>query len=304
MLNARIRFLLIAMKSSTQGMLYALTAFLIWGIAPLYFKHIGFVPAEEIVTHRIIWSCLFLILLVWWTKTGRQVLEVFQHPRYLALLTLTALLIAANWLLFIWAINHDHMLESSLGYFINPLLNILLGMLFLGETLRRWQWFAVALAVIGVVLQIVMLGTFPWIALTLAGSFAVYGLIRKKIAVDSLTGLLIETLVLMPVATWYLFIHANSATSQLSQNPLSLNLWLFAAGIITTVPLLCFTAGAKRLRLSTIGFFQYLGPSLMFIFAITLYHEPIVWQKWLTFLLIWSALVLFSWDAWRQNKQR
>lgn len=291
------------MKSSTQGMLYALTAFLIWGVAPLYFKHIGFVPAEEIVTHRIIWSCLFLIGLVWWSKTGREVLAVFRTPRYLLLLTLTALLIAVNWLLFIWAINHDHMLESSLGYFINPLLNILLGMLFLGERLRRWQWFAVALAVIGVVLQIVMLGTFPWIALTLAGSFAVYGLIRKKIAVDSLTGLLIETLVLTPVATWYLFIHANSATSQLSQNPLSLNLWLFAAGIITTVPLLCFTAGAKRLRLSTIGFFQYLGPSLMFIFAITLYHEPIVWQKWLTFALIWSALVIFSWDAVRHNRK-
>lgn len=291
------------MKSSTQGMLYALTAFLIWGVAPLYFKHIGFVPAEEIVTHRIIWSCLFLIGLVWWSKTGREVLAVFRTPRYLLLLTLTALLIAVNWLLFIWAINHDHMLESSLGYFINPLLNILLGMLFLGERLRRWQWFAVALAVIGVVLQIVMLGTFPWIALTLAGSFAVYGLIRKKIAVDSLTGLLIETLVLTPVAAWYLFIHANSATSQLSQNPLSLNLWLFAAGIITTVPLLCFTAGAKRLRLSTIGFFQYLGPSLMFIFAITLYHEPIVWQKWLTFALIWSALVIFSWDAVRNNRK-
>ena len=304
MLNARLRFLLIAMKSSTQGMLYALTAFLIWGIAPLYFKHIGFVPAEEIVTHRIIWSCLFLILLVWWTKTGRQVLEVFQHPRYLALLTLTALLIAANWLLFIWAINHDHMLESSLGYFINPLLNIVLGMLFLGETLRRWQWLAVALATSGVILQIITLGVFPWIALSLASSFAVYGLIRKKIAVDSLTGLLVETVLLTPLAAWYLFFHADTTTSHLSQNPLSLNLWLLAAGIITTVPLLCFTAGAKRLRLSTIGFFQYLGPSLMFIFAITLYHEPIVWQKWLTFLLIWSALVLFSWDAWRQNKQR
>jgi rarD protein len=303
MIGSYLSFSLFIMKSSTQGMLYALTAFLIWGVAPLYFKHIGFVPAEEIVTHRIIWSCLFLIGLVWWSKTGREVLAVFRTPRYLLLLTLTALLIAVNWLLFIWAINHDHMLESSLGYFINPLLNILLGMLFLGERLRRWQWFAVALAVIGVVLQIVMLGTFPWIALTLAGSFAVYGLIRKKIAVDSLTGLLIETLVLTPVATWYLFIHANSATSQLSQNPLSLNLWLFAAGIITTVPLLCFTAGAKRLRLSTIGFFQYLGPSLMFIFAITLYHEPIVWQKWLTFALIWSALVIFSWDAVRNNRK-
>ncbi|MDD2344425.1 MAG: EamA family transporter RarD, partial [Tolumonas sp.] len=249
------------MKSSTQGMLYALTAFLIWGIAPLYFKHIGFVPAEEIVTHRIIWSCLFLILLVWWTKTGRQVLAVFQHPRYLALLTLTAILIAANWLLFIWAINHDHMLESSLGYFINPLLNILLGMLFLGETLRRWQWLAVALAVSGVMLQIITLGVFPWIALSLASSFAVYGLIRKKIAVDSLTGLLVETVMLTPLAAWYLFFHADTPTSHLSQNPLVLNLWLLAAGIITTVPLLCFTAGAKRLRLSTIGFFQYLGPS-------------------------------------------
>lgn len=291
------------MKSSTQGMLYALTAFFIWGVAPLYFKHIGFVPAGEIVTHRIIWSCVFLILLVWWTKSGRAVLAVFRHPRYLALLTLTAVLIAANWLLFIWAINHDHMLESSLGYFINPLLNILLGMLFLGERLRQWQWFAVALAVSGVVLQIVTLGVFPWIALALAGSFAVYGLLRKKMAVDSLTGLLVETLVLTPVAAWYLFLYADSATSQLSQNTLTLNLWLIAAGIITTVPLLCFTAGAKRLRLSTIGFFQYIGPSLMFIFAITLYHEPIVWQKWLTFALIWSALVVFSWDALRHTQQ-
>lgn len=291
------------MKSSTQGMLYALTAFLIWGVAPLYFKHIGFVPADEIVTHRIIWSCVFLILLVWWTKAGRAVLAVFRQPRYLVLLTVTAVLIAANWLLFIWAINHDHMLESSLGYFINPLLNILLGMLFLGERLRRWQWFAVALAVSGVVLQIVTLGVFPWIALSLAGSFAVYGLLRKKMPVDSLTGLLIETLVLTPVAAWYLFLYADSTTSQLSQNTLSLNLWLIAAGIITTIPLLCFTAGAKRLRLSTIGFFQYLGPSLMFIFAITLYHEPIVWQKWLTFALIWSALVVFSWDALRQSQQ-
>lgn len=291
------------MKSSTQGMLYALTAFLIWGVAPLYFKHIGFVPADEIVTHRIIWSCVFLILLVWWTKTGRAVLAVFRQPRYLLLLTVTAVLIAANWLLFIWAINHDHMLESSLGYFINPLLNILLGMLFLGERLRQWQWFAVALAVSGVVLQIVTLGVFPWIALALAGSFAVYGLLRKKMAVDSLTGLLVETLVLTPVAAWYLFLYADSATSQLSQNTLALNLWLIAAGIITTVPLLCFTAGAKRLRLSTIGFFQYIGPSLMFIFAITLYHEPIVWQKWLTFALIWSALVVFSWDALRHTQQ-
>ncbi len=291
------------MKSSTQGMLYALTAFFIWGVAPLYFKHIGFVPAGEIVTHRIIWSCVFLILLVWWTKSGRAVLAVFRHPRYLALLTLTAVLIAANWLLFIWAINHDHMLESSLGYFINPLLNILLGMLFLGERLRQWQWFAVALAVSGVVLQIVTLGVFPWIALALAGSFAVYGLLRKKMAVDSLTGLLVETLVLTPVAAWYLFLYADSATSQLSQNTLALNLWLIAAGIITTVPLLCFTAGAKRLRLSTIGFFQYIGPSLMFIFAITLYHEPIVWQKWLTFALIWAALVVFRWDALRHTQK-
>ena len=225
MLNSHLRFLLVAMKSSTQGMLYALTAFLIWGIAPLYFKHIGFVPAEEIVTHRIIWSCLFLILLVWWTKTGRQVLDVFRHPRYLALLTLTAVLIAGNWLLFIWAINHDHMLESSLGYFINPLLNILLGMLFLGETLRRWQWLAVALAVSGVLLQIITLGVFPWIALSLASSFAVYGLIRKKIAVDSLTGLLVETVMLTPIAAWYLFLHADTATSHLSQNAMTLNLW-------------------------------------------------------------------------------
>jgi len=140
--------------------------------------------------------------------------------------------------------------------------------------LRRWQWLAVALAVSGVLLQIITLGVFPWIALSLASSFAVYGLIRKKIAVDSLTGLLVETVVLTPLAAWYLFFHADTATSHLSQNAMALNLWLLAAGIITTVPLLCFTAGAKSLRLSTIGFFQYIGPSLMFIFAVTLYHEP------------------------------
>ncbi len=290
------------MKSSTQGMLYALTAFLIWGVAPLYFKYIGFVPADEIVTHRIIWSCVFLVALVWWTKSGKEFFAVLTTPRFLIQLTITAILIAGNWLLFIWAINHDHMLESSLGYFINPLLNILLGMLFLGETLRRWQWIAVALAVSGVILQIIMLGTFPWIALTLASSFAFYGLLRKKMPVDALTGLLVETLVLTPVAFVYLVFFAHSATSNLFANSLSLDLWLFAAGIITTVPLLCFTAGAKRLRLSTIGFFQYLGPSLMFIFAITIYNEPIVWQKWLTFALIWFALVIFSWDGLRHAK--
>ncbi len=290
------------MKSSTQGMLYALTAFFIWGVAPLYFKFLNFVPPTEIVTHRIIWSCVFLIALVWWTKSGRTILDVMRQPKMLLQLTLTAILIAGNWLLFIWAINHDHMLESSLGYFINPLLNIVLGMLFLGETLRRWQWIAVSMAVIGVILQIIMLGSFPWIALTLASTFAIYGLLRKKMPVDALSGLLVETLVLTPVAAWYLAFVAQSNTSNLLHNSLSLNLWLFAAGIITTVPLLCFTAGAKRLKLSTIGFFQYLGPSMMFIFAITLYHEPIVWQKWLTFILIWSALVVFSWDGLRHTK--
>ena len=292
------------MSNEQKGILYALSAFLIWGVCPIYFKWLTAVPAGEILTHRIIWSCVLLLVLLVVTRQGYKVRQVLRQPRQLLNLTLSALLVAGNWLLFIWSVNHNHLLEASLGYYINPLLNILLGMLFLGERLRRLQWLAVGLTTLGVLVQVVMIGHLPWIALTLAGSFGIYGLIRKKIPVDAQSGLFVETLLLLPLALFYLLAIADSPTSDMSANPLSLNLLLLAAGVVTTVPLLLFTAGARLIPLSTLGFIQYLGPSLMFLLAITLYGEPIQGAKLLTFGFIWLALALFSAESWRYARRQ
>ncbi len=200
-------------------------------------------------------------------------------------------------MLFIWAVNNHHMLEASLGYFINPLVNILLGMIFLGERFRRLQWLAVILAFCGVLVQLWTFGSLPIIGLGLAFSFAFYGLVRKKIAVDAQTGMLVETLWLLPVAAIWLFGITDSPTSHMGENPWSLNLLLMAAGVVTTIPLLCFTGAATRLRLSTLGFFQYIGPTLMFLLAVTFYGEVPGKDKMVTFGFIWVALAVFIVDA-------
>lgn len=284
-------------KQTRQGVLLALAAYLIWGIAPAYFKLIHYVPADEILTHRVIWSFFFMVALVSLGRQWPKVRQVFRTPKKVLGLGLSAVLVGGNWLLFIWAVNNHHMLEASLGYFINPLVNVLLGMIFLGERFRRMQWVAVLLAVCGVLIQLWTFGSVPLIALGLAFSFAFYGLIRKRIAVDAGSGMLIETLWLLPVAAIYLFGIANSATSHMGQNPLSLNLLLIAAGVVTTVPLLCFTGAANRLRLSTLGFFQYIGPTLMFMLAVIFYGEVPGQDKMVTFGFIWAALALFIMDA-------
>ncbi|HFZ8996568.1 TPA: EamA family transporter RarD [Citrobacter freundii] len=284
-------------KQTRQGVLLALVAYFIWGIAPAYFKLIYYVPADEILTHRVIWSFFFMVALISLSRQWPQIKKLRQTPGKIFLLALSAVLVGGNWLLFIWAVNNHHLLEASLGYFINPLVNILLGMIFLGERFRRMQWLAVALAVCGVLVQLWTFGSLPVIALGLAFSFAFYGLVRKKIAVEAQTGMLVETLWLLPVAAIYLFAIADSPTSHLGQNSLSLNLLLIAAGVVTTVPLLCFTGAATRLRLSTLGFFQYIGPTLMFLLAVTFYGETPGADKMVTFAFIWTALAIFIMDA-------
>ncbi|HFI5325991.1 TPA: EamA family transporter RarD [Serratia liquefaciens] len=292
-------------QQTRQGIFFALAAYFIWGIAPAYFKLIQQVPADEILTHRVIWSFFFMLALITLGRNWSQVRAACHNRKRLFLLAVTAVLIGGNWLLFIWAVNNHHMLEASLGYFINPLVNVLLGMLFLGERFRRMQWIAVVLAFAGVLIQLWQFGSLPIIGLGLAFSFALYGLLRKKIAIDAQTGMLIETLWLLPVAAAYLFLFADSPTSHLSANPWSLNLLLVAAGIVTTVPLLFFTAAATRLRLSTLGFFQYLGPTLMFLLAVTFYGETVGQDKLVTFGFIWAALLLFILDAlYTQRKLR
>lgn len=280
-----------------QGIGYALGAYLLWGIAPAYFKLVKEVPPTEIMTHRVIWSVLFMLLLITLSRNWNPVCSVMRQPKKVLLLAVTAFTIGSNWLLYIWAVNNQHILEASLGYFISPLLNVVLGMLFMRERFRPLQWLAVLLAALGVLVQLWTFGSVPMIALGLALTFAFYGLMRKKIQVDAQSGMLIETLWMFPLAAIYLLGFADSATSHLSANPMSLNLKLVAAGIVTTVPLMLFAAACTRLRLSTVGFFQYLGPTLMFLLAVLFYGETVTPDKMVTFGFIWLALAFFIVDA-------
>lgn len=291
-------------NTARQGVLCALGAYFIWGLAPAYFKLIDYVPANEILAHRILWSAVFMLVLLTLGRRWPQVRRSLRRGRLLMALALTSVLIGSNWLLFIWAVNHHHMLEASLGYFINPLVNVLLGMLFLGERFRRWQWLAVVLASAGVLVQLWMFGSLPLIALGLALTFALYGLLRKKIGIDAQTGMLIETLSLLPAAAVYLFFVADTPTSHLSANGWHLNTLLASAGVLTTVPLLLFTAAANRLRLSTVSFFQYLGPTLMFLLAVGFYGEALSADKLYTFAFIWLALGVFIADALLAQRRR
>ncbi|MEZ8700201.1 EamA family transporter RarD [Vibrio lentus] len=290
-------------QRTRQGILLAVAAYTMWGIAPIYFKSLSEVSPFEILSHRVVWSFFLLAFLLHMSRGWRKVRDTLTSKPKMLYLVATSILVGANWLIFIWAVNSNHMLDASLGYYINPLINVLLGMFFLGERLRKLQWFAVALAAIGVIIQLIAFGSVPIVAIALAFSFGFYGLLRKKVSLEAQTGLFIETLVMLPIAATYLLFIADSATSDFSMNPMQLNLLLVAAGVITTVPLLCFTGAATRLKLSTLGFFQYIGPSLMFLLAVLIYGEAFTSDKAITFAFIWGALVIFSFDGLRNNKK-
>ncbi|GAB3024982.1 EamA family transporter RarD [Bowmanella dokdonensis] len=285
-------------RTAQTGVLLAIAAYSMWGVAPMYFKLLLEVPATDILLHRIVWSMLILLVLVVVLRQVGKVREAIVNIRVMKVLLVSGLLLAGNWLLFIWAINNDHLLDASLGYYINPLLNVALGRIFLGERLRQMQKYAVGLAVTGVAILIISFGQVPWIALALAGSFGIYGLLRKQVAVDSLPGLMLETLLMMPFAIAYWIWLASPASNMLA-NPWDLNAILVCAGIVTTAPLLCFTGAARRIMYSTLGFFQYIGPSIMFILAVFLYKEPLHQERVITFALVWTGLALFSYDSYR-----
>jgi chloramphenicol-sensitive protein RarD len=253
--------------------------------------------------HRIVWSCVLLLIIVVVSNKWQAVKSLIQQPKMIARLALSSIFLAINWFMFIWAINNDHLLDASLGYFINPLFSVALGMIFLNEKLRKWQWFAVFLAIVGVVVQFIALGSLPVISFVLAGSFGIYGLLRKQMHVDSLIGLLIESMLMLPIALVFWWFFVNSATGNMFHNTWSLNSTLIFAGVITTAPLLCFTTAAKKLTLTVLGFFQYVGPSLMFILAIVIYNEPLQVAKLTTFFFIWSALFVFSFDSYRARRK-
>jgi chloramphenicol-sensitive protein RarD len=261
-----------------------------------------FMPALEILMHRVVWSALVLSLLILMLQQWSSVRRAMGSKKIMLTLLAAGTLLAANWLLFIWAVNNDQLLEASLGYYINPLLNILFGRLFLAERLRKLQKVAVVLALSGVVVAVVGLGYLPWVALVLALSFSLYGLLRKTVAVDSLPGLFIETLMMLPFALLYWLWFAGESSDMLS-NGASSNTLLLLAGIITTAPLLCFTAAARRIRYTTLGFFQYIGPSIMFVLAVFYYQEPLYVERLLTFVFVWIGLVIFCWDSLNQFRR-
>jgi len=279
-----------------MGVFYALGAYLMWGIAPLYFKYLEFVPVYEILAHRVIWSAVVTALFITYLKDWPNVWSVFHSMKNVTTLTITSLLISCNWVVFIWAVNNERMLEASLGYFINPIFNVVLGLIFLGERFSRLKWLAVTLAFVGVSAQAWQLGELPWVSLVLPISFALYGLLRKKVKVKAITGLFIETLVVLPIALIYLIIFAESTTAHFFNNSLTLNLWLMFAGVVTALPLIFFGQATLRLPLSTLGFFQYLAPSLLFLFAVLLYDEPISFIKIFTFACIWTGILVFIFE--------
>ena len=286
------------------GILNAVSAYTMWGVAPLYFKFLTDIGADEILVHRIIWSFVLLAIIILLMNKIAHVKQLFRQPKLLLGLTLSAIILAVNWFLFIWAINSNHLLDASLGYFINPLFSVALGMIFLSEKLRNWQKFAVVLATLGVVIQLISFGTLPVISLALAGTFGLYGLLRKKMHIDSFVGLLFESLIMLPVAIFYWQFFITSDTSNMATNSTSLNLMLILAGVVTTAPLLCFTAAAKRLTLSSLGFFQYIGPSIMFVIATLIFQEALKLDKLVTFIFIWIALIIYTIDSIRNNKHQ
>ncbi|MDO9509113.1 MAG: EamA family transporter RarD [Thermovirgaceae bacterium] len=283
-----------ASRETRSGLYAALAAYVAWGFLPVYWKLLGGVPALEILSHRIVWSLLFVTLILLFQGRMKEIAAVFRRPRTVSMLFLSSLLIGVNWLLYIWAVNSGKVLETSLGYYINPLVSVLFGFVFFRERMEPIQWAAIAIATTGVLFQVIRYGRWPWVALGLALSFALYGLIRKQVRVEAIPGLFAETAFLVIPAMIFL-LHAG-VTSQGSflAGRFSLDMLLLGTGVVTSMPLLWFAFGARRLRLSTIGFLQYIAPTLGFILGTVVFHEQLDFPKIVTFICIWIALGLYS----------
>lgn len=274
------------------GFVLGLAAYALWGVLPIYFKLIATVPAVTIVAHRVIWSLPFLALLIAVSKGRAKVRAAFTRPRTLGILMVTALLIAANWLLYVYAVTGGHILAASFGYYLNPLVNVLLGRFVLRERLTRLQWAAVAIAAVGISVLAAGAGGQLWISLTLCITFALYGLLRKIVPADAITGLGVETALLFPVAILWLGWQAGAGQPVMGHGDRQATL-LVLAGIVSTTPLLLFTAAAKRLPYSTLGMLQFVAPTLQFLIAVLLYGEPFTTAHAIAFPAIWLALALY-----------
>lgn len=286
------------------GALFAFLAFLIWGLSPIYWKALDQVGATEIILHRIVWSFIFLMPLIWVGRQWTEFQKTLHSPKMLSILLLTSILVGGNWLIYVWAVNNGRVLQASLGYYINPLVNIVLGMIFLRERLRRAQAVAVVLATLGVLNLTLRYGAFPWVSLALALSFGAYGLVRKVAAVGALVGLTIETLLLtVPAGIWVFYLHQTRSGAFLHAG-IHTDLLLLGTGMLTATPLLFFNLGAKRITLASLGFIQYTAPTGMFLLGITMFDEAFTRIQAITFGLIWTALAIYSWDTVRMHRKQ
>lgn len=284
-----------------KGIIYAAACYSAWGLFPIYFKALHTIPSMEILLHRMIWALVFLVLVLSVRKQWSWLTKVLHQPKLLAGFTASALLLSANWFLYIWAINNDRIVDASLGYFMTPLVSVFLGYILLKERLRSVQWFAIACAGLGVAWLSLQTGHPPWIALVLASTFGMYGLLRKTAALGALEGLSLETMILFPFALAYLIyllIHGQTAFVHESTTT---QLLLLAAGPITAIPLLMFAAAARRIPLATLGLMQYISPTIQLLIGVWLYHEQFSHDRLLGFIGIWLGLFIYSADSLRAS---
>ena len=284
-----------------KGVLFGAGAYLIWGFFPLYIKAVQAVPALQIMFHRVTWSFLFLVIVIVALRQPRKLLAAVRSRRTLGIYTIASLLLAMNWLIYVWGVNSGQVVETSLGYFINPLLSVLLGVIFLRERLRPWQWLPVGLAASGVAYLTISYGALPWIALALTFTFGLYGLIKKISPLEALSGLTLETGLLFLPAAGYLVYLSSLGEGSFGRLGWSTDLLLAFSGVVTAVPLLMFATAARRIPLWMVGLLQYIAPTGQFLLGILVYREPFSQERLLGFIIIWVALLIFTVEGFKSR---
>jgi chloramphenicol-sensitive protein RarD len=287
-------------------MLYAITAFVLWGLFPLYFKLLQNVSAFEVLVERILWTCLFLVIVLTWRRQWQWLTDVVRKPKVILVFTCSALLISSNWGVYIWAVQNNHVIDASLGYFISPLLSVLIGCVFLREKLRLFQWIAIALATAGVIWLTWSTGKLPWIGMWIALTFASYGLLRKIAVLGALEGLALETFILLPVVLWFTGLSIATGQHAMINGTWDIKILLILSGPVTAIPLLLFAAGARSMPLSLVGLIQYISPTMQFLMGVLFFNEVFGGDRLIGFCLIWLGLIITSveggWALYKKNK--
>jgi len=281
-----------------KGIWYAIGAYVSWGLFPIYWKMLQHVPALQLIGHRIVWSFLFLVAVIFFIRRWAGFQSTIFTKTILRVYFIAALLIGVNWLTYVWAVNSGHIVEASLGYFINPLLSVLIGVVFLHEHLRLKQWISIGLAGIGVLFLTIVHGSIPWIALLLASTFASYGFVKKIAPLGSVHGLTLETGILLLPALLYLFISDRSGTGAFLHTGTMYDILLAGAGVVTTIPLLMFASATRRIPLSLVGILQYISPTLQFLIGVLIFNEAFTFIQFIGYAIVWAALILFGMESY------